>query len=118
MGYKCPTLATKPTERAVLVGLRIAAARDAAGHTNSSLSRVTGIDRSNLRGLIAGRNEPSVRTLERIASATGKTIDYFQPEQRRTVTISAAVESLVEALTGELRQKIEASIDDLVGAAR
>lgn len=115
MWYECPTLATKTTDRAVLIGMRIAEARDAAGFNNSSLARATGIDRSNLRGLISGRNEPSVRTLEKIALATRKPLSFFQPERLRA-DLGTAVESLVDALMDDVRERLLRRAEGLVGA--
>lgn len=117
MGYKCPTLATKSTERAVLVGLRIAEARDNAGHNNSSLARATGIDRSNLRNLIAGRNEASLRTLEKIATATRKPLSFFQVDRSRA-DLGVAVENLVDALMEDVRAKLLERTDGLIEAVR
>lgn len=111
MGYKCP-MPTKTTDRAVLIGARIAQAMNDAELTISALAREAGLERNQLKRLMRGSNEPRLATLERIGRATGKSIEFFQPGQRRSLTVGEAMDSLAEALVVDLREKIGSRVVD------
>lgn len=103
-------MSSKLTERARLIGERVAAARDEAGLNNSSLAVAAGLPRRTIVRITNGRNEPEAETLEKIARATGKSLDYFRLDLApASVRVRAAAEDLVMALVEELRAEILAS---------
>lgn len=103
--YLCPTLATKSTERAEIIGRRVCVARDQARLNNTSLAVATGIPRRTIVRITNGQNEPDGDTLEKIANATRKPLSFFQVDRPRP-DLSAAVECLVDVLIDEVRAKL------------
>lgn len=105
--YMCPTLATKTTERAQVIGLRVCEARDEAGLNNTSLALATGLPRRTIVRVANGRNEADTGTLERIANATGKPLDFFRVDAPPAPSdgLKVAAENLVVALMAELRSE-------------
>ena len=87
------------------MGLRISLARDEAGMNNSSLAIAAGLPRRTIVRLAGGQNDPDVETLEKIANATRKPLSYFQVD-KPAADLSAAVESLVDALMDDVRSKL------------
>ncbi len=61
-----------------LVAARIRRARKAAGLSHDALGeRMGGVYRQTLIKLEKGRHRPRLETLERIAEATGRPLDFF-----------------------------------------
>lgn len=112
MCYTCPTLPTKSTERAKIIGLRVSAARDEAGLNNSTLALAAGLPRRTIVRIANGHNAADVSTLERIAVATRKPLSYFQIDRPRA-DLGLAVENLVDALMDDLRGKLLERVTDL-----
>lgn len=98
----------KSTERAQVIGLRVREARDEAGLNNTSLAAATGLPRRTIVRVANGRNEADTATLERIATATGKPLDFFRVDSAPAPSdgLKAAAENLVHALMAELRQEL------------
>lgn len=65
-----------------LIAARIKRARRATGMSHDALGeRMGGVTRQHLIKLEKGRHRPTLEMLDRIASATGKCIDYFLVEE-------------------------------------
>jgi transcriptional regulator with XRE-family HTH domain len=61
-----------------LIAARIRRARKTAGLSHDALGeRMGGVYRQNLINLEKGKHRPRLTTLERIAEATGREIDWF-----------------------------------------
>lgn len=78
-GYTVRTVNPAPT---IVAGNAVAAARAKAGISQMELSRATGIDQSDISKIERGIANPSVGTLNRIASALNSTlvISFCFPE--------------------------------------
>ena len=61
------------------VSNRIKKAREEAGLTQEALEKQTGLPQSHISRLENGVHSPSSATLKKIASATGKPLNYFDP---------------------------------------
>jgi transcriptional regulator with XRE-family HTH domain len=59
------------------VAARIKRARKSAGLSHDRLGERCGMYRANLIKLEQGRHRPRLATLERIAEATGRSVDWF-----------------------------------------
>jgi transcriptional regulator with XRE-family HTH domain len=103
-------LGTKNTERAIIIGGRVRKAVTEAGINNSELARRSGLQRRTIVRIANGHNEPDNRTLERIAAATGKTMNFFaiSPGSTASPRIVEAVHNLYTALLEDLRDEIAA----------
>ncbi|MGE5590983.1 MAG: helix-turn-helix domain-containing protein [Bacillota bacterium] len=64
-----------PEERAVLFGLRLAAARHASGLTQEDLATALGVARATVAHWEIGRRVPDALTLADIAAALGANTD-------------------------------------------
>lgn len=60
-----------------IVARNLTAAREAKGLSKRRLGRETGIDESQLRQYEHARKEPSARTLLRLASHLGQSLEWF-----------------------------------------
>lgn len=96
-------MAGKSTERAIVTGARVRQAIQDAGINNSELARRTGLPRRTIVRVANGHNEPDSATLEKIATGTGKTLDYF------AIDASVASPRVVEAV----QQLYLALLDDV-----
>lgn len=107
-------MAQKNTERAIIIGGRVRRAIADAGINNSELARRTGLQRRTIVRLANGHNEPDSGTLEKIARATGKTLDYFAVDGGPSASprVVEAVHSLYTALIEDLRDEIAAADRD------
>lgn len=103
-------MATKNTERAIIIGARVRRAIVEAGINNSELARRAGIQRRTVVRIAHGHNEPDNGTLEKIARATGKRLDYFAVDSATTASprVVEAVHGLYTALLDDLRDTIAA----------
>jgi transcriptional regulator with XRE-family HTH domain len=64
-----------------LLGRRIAAIREESGKTQQELSKITGVCRSHLAEIEAGKFDPKIGTLQKIAEGLGHNLtDLFKPE--------------------------------------
>lgn len=117
--YHCPTLATKNTERAIIIGGRVRSAIVDAGINNSELARRTGLQRRTVVRIANGHNEPDNGTLERIARATGKSLDFFAVQSATAASprVVELVNDLYIALLEDVRETIAADTREAVGAA-
>ena len=61
---------------AYCVGNAISLARSEAGLTQTELAKLSGIDQSDLSKIERGAANPSLTTLDKIAAALGKNIDF------------------------------------------
>lgn len=59
------------------IAARIKRARKTAGLSHDKLGALCGMYRANLIKLEQGRHRPRLATLQRIAEATGRTVDWF-----------------------------------------
>ena len=97
---------TKSQPRTEIVAGKIRKARDAAGLTNRSLARSTGIERRAIVRWTNGQNEPSPANLERIARATGKPLDFFRADEdddEEVDMLRQTADGFIHALMQELR---------------
>lgn len=58
---------------------RLAELRQAAGLTVYALAKLSGVNESNLYNMEAGRRNPSLDVLRKLAAALGKKLDDFEP---------------------------------------
>jgi transcriptional regulator with XRE-family HTH domain len=109
--YHCPTLAVKSTERAIIIGGRVRRAIAEAGINNSELARRAELPRRTIVRIANGHNEPDNATLEKIARATGKTLNYFAVDAGPSASprVVEAVHNLYVALLEDLRDEIAAA---------
>lgn len=116
----CPTLATKNTERAIIIGGRVRRAITEAGLNNSELARRTGLTRKTIVRIANGQNEPDNGTLEKIAREVGKTMNYFAVDGGPAASprVVEAVHSLYTALLEDLREEIAAADHERQAVAR
>lgn len=98
----------KPNEQAERIGTLVRAARDAAGLNNTTLAAAVGMPRRTIVRIANGKNVPETATLERIARATGKPLDYFVGGGSRNG--SARIHALLDDLVGELMVEVRASV--------
>lgn len=97
----------KTTERAVIIGGRVRQAVAEAGINNSELARRTGLQRRTIVRLANGHNEPDTETLEKIATATGKSLNFFAiGDPGPSAKIVEAVSALYSALLEDVRETI------------
>ncbi|HVS86451.1 MAG TPA: helix-turn-helix transcriptional regulator [Gaiellaceae bacterium] len=109
----------KTSNRAASVGALVCEARDEAGLNNSSLAREAGLERRTIVRITNGQNEPDLETLERIARATKKPLDFFRVDQGEpSVALRAAAENLVEVLVEQAREAIRQAAAEAVAEIR
>jgi transcriptional regulator with XRE-family HTH domain len=68
-------------EKRVRIGLRIRQARKQAGLSHDRLGALVGTSRQHLIKLEKGKHAPREDMLERIASATGKSLEFFTQDE-------------------------------------
>ena len=69
------TVRTEAMKANVLVAQAVVSARAASGMSQKQLSQLTGIDQSDISKIERGVSNPSIATLDRIASALGGVLD-------------------------------------------
>lgn len=111
-------MATKNTERAIIIGGRLRQAITDAGLNNSELARRTGVQRRTIVRIANGHNEPDSGTLEKLAKAVGKSLDYFSVSGPALASprVVEAVNDLYQALLDDLREEIGSPARPKVGA--
>lgn len=105
----------------MVVGSRIRQAVEEAKINNSELARRTGIQRRTIVRLANGHNEPDQGTLEKIARATGKSLNFFAVDSGAAPSprVVEAVNGLYLALLQDLREEIGSPLrDDLMAVAK
>lgn len=112
MCYQCPTMAAKTSERAQIIGMRVREARDEAGLNNSSLALAAGLPRRTIVRIANGHNEADSGTIEAIARATRKPLDFFRGDnpQQLVEPVMAAAQNLFETLIHEVRVQLAADL--------
>lgn len=68
-----------PTPPLPFFARRLAELRQATGLTVYALARRAGVNASNLYNLEAGRRNPSLDVMRKLAVALGKTLNDFEP---------------------------------------
>lgn len=87
----------------VRVGLRIAAARRAAGFSGQeAFAEHVKITRRHLSRIETGRSLPRADLLARIAEATGKTESFFESDEDEEAARMRAPRSILEELHDQL----------------
>ncbi len=97
-------------------GDRLRQARKAAGLSHDRLGAAAGTSRQHLIRLEKGLHRPSPELLARIASATGKPVEFFDEALREQQEAAADDEeaaramALLDVLRGEIRRLIREEV--------
>jgi len=98
-GIRAMMVADRTGTDAWTIGQRIRAAREKRGWTQQTLADESGIARANIARLEAGRHEPKLETLSRVAQAL-------------SVEVAGLVETQVHARTGKDASWLDSAIED------
>jgi len=114
-----PSTAAAPNRDAVAIGTNIRRLMARDGLTFDDVVQATGLDERTLRGLVRGTNRPHARTLHKLTTGWGISIDeLFQPSALAAQrSFDRATNSLVDEVIGAhpeiFTQWSEAEFDEL-----
>lgn len=113
------TVGTEPVDISIIVGEELAAARCSNNMTQKDLAAVTGIDQSDISRIERGEANPSIRTLERLASGMNRTINVaFDEIEDDMKDCCDSLAPNAKTVPPEITPEIMVDYDELISYAK